>query len=208
MRIVLITVFAFSVFASSVFAQTQQSNEVQTRVGSPAASISSSSPALEKILNTASSIVGSLRFGSDGFTNVKPDEPGVYYWCTYLVADSYAAAGFTGFNRGTLGAVVNMAPFFANRGKELQFLDYRTGSHEDILKRVQPGFAMFFISVPGVHTGKEHVAIVKTVQIDAKGNGFIDTIDSNFPKPGGHYVVSGWTITNAFYPVDSFGGPR
>ncbi len=125
------------------------------------------------------------------------------YWCTQLVIDSYNLAGKTGLNNSHAG-VVNMAKFW-QRTAGYKYLDYSASSnHQQILTQVKSGCAMFQESRHGVHTGFEHAAIVREINIK-NGNGYIVTYDANGPKKTSRYIIDDWQITNNFYSYVSFG---
>lgn len=128
------------------------------------------------------------------------------YWCTNSIIDSYNLAGLKGLGLNHQ-SVLNMRRFFADQPSGYKYLDYRTGDHEDILKKVHPGYAMLMQSVFDHHTANgQHVNMIKTINIDSRGDGTITTYDSNSSSKGHTYPVDGWTITKTKYPVVGFGG--
>lgn len=122
------------------------------------------------------------------------------YWCTWIIMDSYKLAGVPiARNPG----VVAMHKWW-RRAAGFKYIDY-SGSKEN-LQQVKPGFAMFLESVPGKHNGHEHVALVKEITVDSRGNGTLITLESNASKKSKTYPVSNWKIKNTTYPARGFGG--
>ncbi len=132
------------------------------------------------------------------------------YACTYLVIDSFNLAGFSGLDKAVHGLVVNMENFWKKSSSlGYIYLDYQ--QNHQVLKDVQPGFAMFQEEKPGVTTYNEHVSIVKENTVDkTTGTGHITTYDSNAGKyTGWTYSVDNWEIQNNFNPdekITGFGG--
>ncbi|MBI2315442.1 hypothetical protein HYU93_05320 [Candidatus Daviesbacteria bacterium] len=124
------------------------------------------------------------------------DYVGGGYACTYLVIDSYNLAGVTGLSKNSHGWVGAMENFWRNTPGYI-FFDYQ--QNRSVLKDILPGFAMFQQEVPGVFTGNEHVSIVENPRIDSRGDGYIDTLDSNTGHyRGWRYKVDSWIIKNDF----------
>ncbi len=132
------------------------------------------------------------------------------YWCTFLVVDSYNLAGFGGMNVANQGAVVNMIGFWKNTPPRYKYLDYNNASDKiSILSQVKPGYAMLMQYTPGANDigALDHAAIVKSIDVDSRGNGKLYTLNSNFPtKDPTRYdivrgTISGWTSA----PVVGFG---
>lgn len=124
------------------------------------------------------------------------------YWCTYSIVDSYTLAGFKGMSISNLGGVINMRQWW----KSASGYKYADGNNQSALNSMGPGYAIFYESVAGVHNGREHVAEVYKKTIDSRGNGSIDTYDSNSSSKTHHYTVSNWQVLNTPYPVRGFGG--
>lgn len=168
--LLLLIVFLFTLVFSVrfVYAQTViQSNPVITKVGNPLGP----PPIASSIIDAASQIIPLLQKGTDDMYNVKTDEPGVYYWCTYLIVDSYNKAGFTGMTRSADGAVLTMASFFQHT-PGYTFLAPNTP-----VESLQPGMVVFF---QGTGAGAEHVSLIKEIDVDpTTGNGTIRTYDAN-----------------------------
>jgi hypothetical protein len=125
------------------------------------------------------------------------------YWCTYSIVDSYTLAGFKGLSIGKLGMVVNMRSWWKT-ASGYKYVDYASPGLQ--LKSVGPGYAMMMESVAGVNTSHEHVNMVKTIKVDARGNGSLTTLDSNSGSKGHTNAISSWQIQNTAYPVRGFGG--
>lgn len=130
------------------------------------------------------------------------------YWCTNLVIDATRLAGVKGLTNASHQAVVNMIHYW-KQAPDKVYLEYSQGNTEQkkqTLSTIHPGCAMFQITSPGTHTGREHVAIVKEVSYDeATGNGSIRTIDSNGTKKSYTFAIANNQIKNLFYPYASFG---
>ncbi|MBI2430787.1 MAG: hypothetical protein HYV39_02125 [Candidatus Levybacteria bacterium] len=125
------------------------------------------------------------------------------YWCTNLVIDVYNLAGKSGLNDNHQ-AVVSMRNFWKTAPGYIH-LDYLSGNHQNILSTIFPGFAIFFESQPGVFTGNEHVAIIKSKSLDSRGNGFIETYDANTNAKTQRYPVVNWDVKNQLYTLVAFG---
>lgn len=209
--------------------QKTESNTVNTNVGNPSNSSSpNTSPPQDTtdVLAWDAKINASLELGyvygtpyyqrmvqtitNGSYTAIKRQglventAPQGLYWCTNSIIDSYNLSGKNGLGDGQQ-AVVSMVAFWNSHGG-YTYYDYLNGSHSSVLKVVQPGFAIFFESSPGVHTGQEHVAMVKSIQVDSNGNGSIQTYDSNSPVRVSHYPVIGWSVKNTPYLLVGFGG--
>lgn len=186
--------FYFLFLPTPLFAQV--SVEKRTKVGNPVVSD------LQDIIACAETITQELQKAS--LYSIKPSEPGVYYWCTYLIVDCYTKHGAKGLSRGAHGSVFAMRRFFASTPGYI-YVDY-LADKQKALNQIEPGYAIFLQSVFDQHTNSEHVSIIKTKQIDAHGNGYIETLDSNSSSRGHKFPVAGWQVKNTFYPVVGFGG--
>lgn len=185
--------------------------------------LTSNSEGLAKILEWDEAIVAVLQTGVWGYynrmmTNFSDGDystgtwagtnEGNLYWCTYSIIDSYRLAGVPGLGKDKgHAAVVGMRSYW--KSLEAQnygyiYVDYE-GNNQNLIN-VQPGYAMFMESVAGQHTGREHVNMVKEISIDANGNGYFVTNDSNSSSKSRKYTVAGWKILNTIYPVRGFGG--
>lgn len=132
---------------------------------------------------------------------------GNLYWCTYSVADAYNLAGINGVNKTAHAAVVTMRNFWRSTGTaqyNYDYIDYPNDNSRITL--VEPGYAMFMEKNAGVFTGSEHVAMVRIVSLDSRGNGYLETNDSNSLSKTHRYPVTGWQVKNTPYPVRGFGG--
>ncbi len=125
------------------------------------------------------------------------------YWCTNLVIDTYNLAGKSGLNDNHQ-AVISMRNFWKTSPGYIH-LDYLNGNYQNILSAISPGFAIFFESQPGVFTGNEHVAIIKSKNIDSRGNGFVETYDANTNAKTQRYPVVNWDVKNQLYTLVGFG---
>jgi hypothetical protein len=160
------------------------------------------------ITGWAKSITSCLQVGADGFFDIltAPVSNGSYtthaptpYECTYLVVDSYNLSGYSGLSYGSDGAVAYMISFWKSNPNYL-YLDYYNLSHQTILSQVQPGYAIFFQTVPGQTTvGDDHTAIVGSLTLDSLGSGSMVTYNANSPASAGtavRYSVYLWDIVN------------
>lgn len=121
-----------------------------------------------KIIGIASQITQLLSKGIDGFFNVKRDEPGVYYWCTYLIVDSYNRSGLSGLTRPNHAAVLAMKSFFSNTQ------GYKLLSPDTAVSNLRVGDVIFFEG-----SGNQHTSLIKSFDLEENGNGVIKTYDSN-----------------------------
>lgn len=218
--LIYLTVFVslFCLVPQTAFALETESNTVTTKVGEPPIS-SEGSATLLSIFEWDTKIVNALLPGLwnyinrlvTAFTNGSYStgtwagaNEGSVYWCTYSIVDSYNLAGVSGLSKSNHAAVVNMRNFWKKAPSPYIYIDY-PGSSTD-LPLVKQGYAIFLEKVPGQYTGSEHVAMIKTVSVDARGNGYIETQDSNSSTALHKYPVDEWKIQGTHYPVRGFGG--
>lgn len=179
-------------------------------------------PILNSILVWNQKIVDSLNTGLWGYFNTllsalsnngystgtwAGTNEGTVYWCSYSIIDAYNLAGISGLSKGAHAAVINMRQFWQSpqaSSTGYKYLDYPSNSA--LLNNVQSGYVIFMESVPGTHTGLEHVALIKTISLDTHGNGTITTNDSNSTQKSLQYPVVGWSVKNTPYTVTGFGG--
>ncbi len=128
------------------------------------------------------------------------------YWCTNLVIDSVSMAhqqpkSTFGLSESVVGQTSNW------KSKGWPYYDYFHGDHEAILKTIKPGCAMFMMSEFEVHNGHEHVAVVKSIDLDQYGNGSVHTLDANGPVKESTYQVHSWNFVpvSYLYPEISYG---
>lgn len=200
-----------------IFAQTSaKSNEVLTRVGNPP--ITSGGATLGTILEWDTKIVDSLQSGSfystlsklvenitNGTYNTRTwlgNAYGTVYWCTYSIIDSYRLAGVEGLDKSKHAAVVNMIAFWQKAGSPYVYIE---ADEPNGIAKVQPGFAMFMNETPG-HNEDEHVAMVKEITVDARGQGNMVSQDSNSSKKTHPYQITGGRVIGTPYKVVGFGG--
>lgn len=136
----------------------------------------------------------------DGLTNP------TRYWCTNLVIDSVSMAhqqpkSTFGLSESVVGQTANW------KSKGWPYYSYFHGNHEQVLKTVKPGCAMFMMSTYEVHNGREHVAVLKSVELDQYGNGTVRTLDANGPVKESQYQVHNWDFVpvSYLYPQISYG---
>jgi hypothetical protein len=124
------------------------------------------------IVDAAQAIADRIQRGvcCPGWFNADPTEPGVFYWCDFMVIDSYRAAGVNierppgGFGLGFDGWV----NFFSHPG--FQFVGSNTNA-----SNLRPGNLVL-----RGQNGSYHVAVLKSIDVDpTTGNGVIRTLDSN-----------------------------
>lgn len=160
-------------------------------------------PIITGIASIAQQILGLLQKGTDGLYNFKIDEPGVFYWCTYLIVDAYNNIGITGLNRIFHGGVINMKNYFSDtiaNNNKLRFLSSSTS-----VTSLRSGDVIFFEG-----SGSQHANLVSSVDIDENGNGVIHTLDSNnvfkedvvFVK---NYIATKAQTTQRLYSVTGYG---
>lgn len=136
------------------------------------------SPATNTIVQKAFEIVQLLQKRLDDcggiscyLFNFKRDEPKEYYWCTFLVIDSYNNSGFSGLTRNAHASVLGMKRFFqdsSQNGGNYKFLPPETPANN-----LRPGDVIFFEGIG------QHVSLIKDFNLDESGNGTIKTYDSN-----------------------------
>lgn len=175
-------------------------------------------PTLASVLSWDQQILDNLSIGANGLysrltTPVSNDgystgtwsgdNDGTTYWCTYSVIDAYNLAGITGLSKGSHAAVVTMRQFWQNASGFI-FLDY--ASDNTALNSARPGYAIFMESVPGSYTGYEHVALIRSILVDTRGDGTVTTNDSNSTQVIHQYPVVGWSIKNTPYTITGLGG--
>lgn len=202
--ILLLQAFLVLHFSKPVLAQSTSS--VRTKVGNPPNNG-------QDTLEWAQKISSALEPGFDGsndkmvanISNAGYTAPqsvgtssGNKYWCTYLVIDAFNLAGHTGLNRASHGGAVYMMGFWKSNGNYV-FLDYYNSSHQDVLKQVQPGYSIIFQDNPGTTTigDFDHAAMVYSINVNAHGDGVIETLDANLPAEWGKtitYPISAWDI--------------
>lgn len=214
--IILLFFFLF-LSPAPAFGYQTESRTVSTKVGNPP--VAADSATLSEIFDWDTKIVNSLKPGLWGYLNNLSvaitnntystgawagTNEGNLYWCTYSIVDSFNLAGTKGLSKAGHAAVVTMRSFWKSSPPGYRYVDYQGSSQE--LNALAPGYAIFLERIPGVFTGGEHVAMIKTVSIDTRGNGFIETQDSNSSTRTHKYPVSGWSIMSTPYPVRGFGG--
>ena len=174
--ILLIALFRFG--SVNVYAQqTIISNDVTTKVGDPTGpppNIHTPNAILANIVSNAAQIVTLLRPGTicnpktgTRCYNVKVDEPGVFYWCTFLIIDSYNKAGLPGLTRKADGLVVNMRDFFKNTP------GYRLLPPSTPVEQLRSGDTIVF------QGDGQHINLIHSFELDQNGNGVIHTYDAN-----------------------------
>lgn len=128
------------------------------------------------------------------------------YWCTNLVKDAVSMA--YGQPQSTFNLSESVVGQTSNwKAKGWPYYSYFYGNHEDVLKKVKPGCAMFMMSEYEVHNGHEHVAVLKSVDLDQYGNGTVRTLDANGPVKESQYQVHNWDFVpvSYLYPQISYG---
>lgn len=132
-------------------------------------------------------------------------EDGIY-WCTNLVIDTYNLAGITGpqISKGHQ-SVASLLQFWRTTPGFL-FFDYLK-SPEQTLKRVISGAVVFFKQTINSTSTQpfDHVAIVKQISVDVKGNGEMQTYDANTPDKILVYPIDSWNVKGNLYPLVGFG---
>jgi hypothetical protein len=214
--IYLFTILFFLPFP--VFAQQMESNTVSTRVGNPPVStVTDGGSILEWDTKIVNQLQPGAAWGLSFFNRLTENigngtyntgtwagsNDGTVYWCTYSIVDSYNLAGITGLSKSAHGAVVNMRRFWQNAGGNYVYVP----ASATTIHHVHPSYAVFMEQVAGVHTGSEHVAMVKEISVDpVNGNGYIITQDSNSSAKTRKFPVYLGVVQNTPYPVRGFGG--
>jgi hypothetical protein len=156
------------------------------------------------IVQAASDIASRLYRNVENLYNGNYDKPNVYYYCTYLISDSYNKVGLTDLNWSAHGAVVNMMAYFENTGANGG--KYRVLSRDVSANELQPGDVVFLIGA-----NHQHVTLIKDVRIDpASGDGVIYTYESNGAVIEDVISVRNNRVLNArntSYPIVGFGQP-
>lgn len=114
------------------------------------------------------------------------------YWCSWLIIDAYTLAGNkVPENLSAQGLLSDMQklPGFTSAGP--------SGTAE--LKKVKPGFAIAF-------GGEGHIGLVKSIQVDDRGNGQIITIEANSDATTHTWPIAGGEIKKGGEQVIGFAG--
>lgn len=127
------------------------------------------------------------------------------YWCTFSVLDAYNLAGFKGLSRGKHSYVIAMQKWWKTAPGYV-YVDYAKSDHKTALPKVKPGFAVFFNSIYDSDEGHEHVALVQDIKVDARGNGYLKTLDSNGGSKTATYPIDNWNVQVNWNKIASFGG--
>lgn len=189
-KLLLIALVLF--FFNTPVLATATSNSVVTKVGNPTGPAPTpAGPPIppgdnsNSIVATAEQIAARLKQGGKGVNgpwySYDPSEPNVFYWCDYMVIDSWASAGVdiqrpaTDVGLGYYGwlSLLHQPGF--------QFLPGNTPVNE-----IQPGDMVLMLE----STGGYHVALVGAINV-VNGNGEIQTYDSN-----------SWDVTDEIDVVD------
>lgn len=206
---------------SPVSAQTlrTESNKATTRVGNP-------SVGNDNILRWAGEITNNLQTGSvfglknrlaTNITNASYNtgtwpstNTSNLYWCTYLIVDAFNLSGIKGMTKIGHGAVATMHRFWARGPSGYVYVDYDGGAGRNLesLKYVKPGYAIMWERVRRTWTTNgNHVGLVKSINIDQRGNGEIWTYESNSSAVSHKYAVSNYRVGgSAGRPASGFGG--
>lgn len=176
---------------------------------------------LGDVLSWAVQITSKLTRGGDGYLNKIAEAitnngyssatcPGNCYantyWCTYLIVDSYNLAGHKGLTRGAHAAVVTMRKWWYTEGIKNGYIYIDYPADNQSITQVKPGYAIFMETTAGVHTGGEHVNMVKSISLDERGNGEIVTYDSNSSSISHTITIRNYVTSNTPYPIRGFGG--
>lgn len=129
------------------------------------------------------------------------------YWCTRLIIDSANLAGKKGLNNQE--SVTTMISYWErNKAAGYSYMKYFAANKTDkknYLTNLRPGCALFQVTIPGIHSDGQHVAVVKNVNIKPNGDGIVTTLDSNSGLKEHKYTIDDWEIINQIYPYVSFG---
>ncbi len=125
------------------------------------------------------------------------------YWCTFLVADAYNLAGIKGLSVVSHGLVRNMLSFWQSNPPGYSFIPYDGTATS--LSQIRPGYTVLRIYDPDYNY--DHASIVKSIYVDARGDGSISTYDSNGAHEWSAPISDGKIISNYFLGrVVGFGG--
>lgn len=136
-----------------------------------------------------------------------------WYWCTYIVLDSFNLVGLKGIDGEILDltqADVRDLHIYMDSTAGFQFVDYRTDK-KNALAKVRPGYAFFVEACfKSYCAGGAHTGIIKSIDIDTRGNGSIITLESNSTVKSHTWAIAEWEVIGPDYagrPLVGFGGP-
>ncbi len=136
-----------------------------------------------------------------------------WYWCTYIVIDSFNLVGLKGGGDEKLDltqADVRDLHIFMDSTPGFQFVDYRTDK-KNALAKVRPGYAFFVEDCFRSYCeGGAHTGLIKSIAVDERGNGEIITLESNSTSKSHTWTVVEWEVLSPDYagrPLVGFGGP-
>ncbi len=133
------------------------------------------------------------------------DPPGDIYWCTYLIIDAYRLAGVLGLSKSSHGGVSNMENYFRGGTGNLRYVDYENNPQR--LSAVKAGDVMFIYNTPHAPPPDGHVALVTSINVDSKGDGFVSLVQSNSSIKETTYPVVGWQVKHPTgRKIVAFGG--
>jgi hypothetical protein len=120
------------------------------------------------------------------------------YTSTYNVIDSYNLAGVKGLTKASHTSGQAMEAYFRS-ASGYKFIPYN-GSLQSIAGTIQPGWVVFMSS--------GYVAVVNSVEIDGRGNGWISHLQVGAPYWLGGINMAGWKAqsTTTKHSVVGFGG--
>lgn len=209
----------FLLVIPALAAYKSESNTVTTKVGNPPISSESETDVLEwtgKLSNTLELgtnngiVVGynrritPLTNGNYAATIREGRSVATIYWCTNLVIDAFNLAGIKGLEVAKHQAVVEMTRFW-KKDPGYTYLDYTNGDKASILQQVKPGYAILFQVVPGQFGDVDHAAMVKSLTVDSRGNGNIETYDSNTDAKVTKYPIVNWIIKDVYVKTYTIG---
>lgn len=121
------------------------------------------------------------------------------YWCTNIVIDSFNLAGVEGLGPNQQGVRSMMTFWQTTPGYK-----YIPNTGIDALRQIKPGYAVFR-KYESNYTF-DHVSLVKSVSVDERGNGKIETLDSNTYKGWRSTIMGGEFTDKSFLsPIVGFG---
>ena len=125
------------------------------------------------------------------------------YWCTNLVIDSYNLSSITGLGPQHQG-VRGMLDFWKNAGGDYTFIPF---DGINSLRQAKAGHVVFRL-YPSDYKF-DHVSIIKSIDIDQRGNGKIVQYDSNGVRNWSSTIEDGKILDTFFLPgIVGFGGVR
>lgn len=155
-------------------------------------------------------------FTSKGYTtgihlNNTGFEDATLYWCTYSIVDAFRLAGKPSLGKTPHGAVGKMRGFWRDQGPSLGYIyfDYKNRplKNQELLRQVKPGYVLFIQDIDTVeYTYNAHVNMVKEISINQRGDGHVQTLDSNATVREDYFPISSYIIQSRSRMITGIGG--